>query len=116
AEPLVRVALARVGEAPDCTACIIGDQKRSVLGDRKRGRTPPHFRALFTGYPEPSSEIFIESFRSAILERYAYDLVTDGLRSIPRTFESHESMASVFRRELIAFIKNEIEHRRMRLE
>src|SRR5437660_217399 len=89
-ERLVLFALAHVGNAPDGTARIIGDQQRSILGDRKRGRTSPHFRTLFTGYPEPGREILIETFRSAILERHAHDLIADWLRSIPRTFESHE--------------------------
>ena len=35
--------LARVGDAPDRAAGIVGDQKRAVGGNRKRGRAAPHF-------------------------------------------------------------------------
>src|SRR5262245_45555833 len=113
---LVLVALSRVGNTPDGTAGIISDKQRSVFGDGKRGRTSPNFRTLFAGYPEPGREILIETFRPAVLERHAHDLVADGPRSIPRTFESHESVAFVFWRKLVAFIENKIKHRRMRLE
>src|SRR5215471_21100364 len=103
------VACAGVGNTPDRAAGVIRDQQRAILGDCKRGRASPHFCALLTGYPEAGGEILIEAFRSAVFERHAHDLVASGLRPVPRTSKSHESVTFVFGRELVAFIEDKIE-------
>ena len=79
------VGRAGVGNAPDRAARVISDQQRSILGDCKRGRASPHFRALLTGYPEAGGEILIEAFWSAVFEWDAYDLVASRLLPVPRT-------------------------------
>src|SRR6516225_12278471 len=104
------VARAGVGDTPDRAARVISDQQRAILGDCKRGRAPPHFCALLTGYPEAGGEILIEAFRSAIFERHAHNLVASRLRPVPGTFKSDESITFVFGRELVAFIEDKIEY------
>src|SRR6516165_714028 len=107
------VALASVGNTPDCTARVVRNQQRSVFSDRQCGGTSPHFRPLLTRNPEPGGEVLVESFRSAVLERHAHNLVADRLRTIPRALESYESATFVLWRELVTFIESEVEHRRM---
>src|SRR5215471_7760714 len=100
------VTRAGIGNTPDRAARVISDQQRAILGDCKRGRASPHFCALLTGYPEAGGEILIEAFRSAVFERHAHDLVASGLRPVPRTSKSHESVTFVFGDQVVLVARN----------
>ena len=76
------VALARIGDTPDCAAGIVGDEQRAVARDRKRRGPSPHFRAPLAGDPEAGDEILVVTFGPAVLERHAHHLVARRLRAI----------------------------------
>src|SRR6516162_11467637 len=101
---------------PDRAAGIVGDEQRTVLGDGERGRTSPDFSALLARYPEAGDEVLVVVLRPSVLERHAHHLVAGGLRAIPGPLERDERTALVLRRELFAFVENQIHRRRMRLE
>src|ERR1700674_2974380 len=61
----------RIGDAPDGTAGVVGDQQRAVLGDRQRHGASPDLGATEARQPESGHEILVKSLRAAILERHA---------------------------------------------
>src|SRR5262249_60089465 len=96
-------ALAGIGDAPDRTAGIVGDEQRTILGDGKRSRASPDFSALLARYPEAGDEVLVVVLRPAVLERHAHHFVAGGLRAIPGPLERNEGAPFVLRREMLAF-------------
>jgi hypothetical protein len=84
-------------------------QEERRITERRWART--YFCASLAGYPKPSGKILIEPFRSAVREWHAHDLIASWLCTVPRTFEGDESLAFVFRRELVALIENKVKYR-----
>src|SRR5690349_5544810 len=81
---------ARVGDAPDGAAGVVGNEQRAVLGDGERGRSAPHLGAMHARDPEAGGEVLVPALRTAILERHAHYLVADRLRPVPRALHRHE--------------------------
>ena len=95
-----------ISDAPDGAAGIVGNEQRTILGNRKRGRSAPDFRPMHAGDPEANGEILVPSLRTAILEWHEHDLVTGWFGSVPRPFEGNKGAAAEFGRKLFAIVEN----------
>src|SRR5215831_13727939 len=98
---------ALVGNAPDRSAGVVGDEQCAVLGDRECRRAAPDLGTLLARGPKAGREILVIAFGPAVLERHARDLVTGRYRAVPRAFDGDEQAALVFRRELVALVEDE---------
>jgi hypothetical protein len=79
---------------------------------RRRGRWGgPRPRRVVRPTPRSRSRNLVPAFGAAVLERHAHDLVTGRHRAVPRSLQRHRQAPLVFRRELVALVKDQIEQR-----
>src|SRR5262249_62098638 len=91
----------------------VDHQQRSVANHPHADRPPPPLLARLIGDPA-GEEVFVASFRLAILERDADDFVSAALRAVPRAVQRDERVAHVLLGKHLARVKLAAERRPMR--
>src|SRR6202044_1015194 len=112
--PALRVFATAVTNAPDGVRSVVGDQQRSVLSHGDADRPSPDVPVV---EHKAGQEILVLTARPVCLvHRHADHFISTAYGSIPRTMLRGENVASIFRRELSAFIKRHRELSIVRLQ
>src|SRR5207248_5692586 len=104
----------QVGDPPDFSGAVVGDQQRAVAEHKEAGRTSPDASARLVGHPS-DDEIVVAAGWMAVLEWNADDFVAGAARAVPRAVQADEGAAAIVRREHRAVVERHADRRRMRL-
>src|ERR1700730_19015927 len=109
------VLLSSIAQTPNLVRAVVGDQHRAISQYQQSNRPAPDVTTVLIEHPT-RQKIVVAAHGFSILETNANELVAGSFGAIPRSMQGHENIALVFLREHFAFVKDQAQNRRMRLD
>src|SRR5258706_2937206 len=97
------VRAAAMGDGPGRAVAVLADEERAVVRDRDPDGTRPDGVVV---HDKAGHEILVLAARNAIFKAHTDHLVAGALRAVPRAVLGRKRIATVFRGELVAIVKD----------